>query len=250
MAYSEPAPDDQHGPGIVASAAEAAAYYTVMRQGILLPMLNGLTRRMDAAPRAYTDILGAANAYLSDPGIIDDDVLIALVRNEVTRSATQHRRIFVRQFGRLIQLGPEFQSNNALRNVMTQRIETSVSAIKTIPQRQLARLTREMTALSAQGPFRAQELRALIRDNYLGTGYNMRRIVRDQVTKQIGEFNRQRQVQAGITHYTWRTVGDDRVRESHRENNGEDFSWAVEPSTTGHPGHDIQCRCVGLPILP
>jgi SPP1 gp7 family putative phage head morphogenesis protein len=49
--------------------------------------------------------------------------------------------------------------------------------------------------------------------------------------------------QAGITdQYVWRTRRDERVRRSHRMNDGRVFSWA-DPPATGHPGEDYNCRC-------
>lgn len=48
------------------------------------------------------------------------------------------------------------------------------------------------------------------------------------------------------THYTWRSLGDDKVRLSHAVNNGRIFAWD-EPPTTGHPGEDYNCRCRAVP---
>jgi hypothetical protein len=48
------------------------------------------------------------------------------------------------------------------------------------------------------------------------------------------------------THYIWRTAGDDKVRPSHAANEGERFAWD-NPPDTGHPGEDINCRCVAEP---
>jgi hypothetical protein len=48
------------------------------------------------------------------------------------------------------------------------------------------------------------------------------------------------------THYIWRTAGDDKVRASHAANDGKIIAWD-NPPTTGHPGEDINCRCVAEP---
>ena len=47
--------------------------------------------------------------------------------------------------------------------------------------------------------------------------------------------------------YEWRTRGDGRVRSSHRENDGQVFSWD-NPPPTGHPGEDYGCRCRAIPV--
>lgn len=74
-------------------------------------------------------------------------------------------------------------------------------------------------------------------------------IARDQVNKLNASLTETRQTELGVTRYIWRTMGDDRVRETHRENNGKIFSWDEPPADTGHPGEDINCRCYGEPVL-
>lgn len=66
-------------------------------------------------------------------------------------------------------------------------------------------------------------------------------IARDQASKLNGAMNEFRQRQAGVTHYTWRTVLDGRERDTHRARNGKVFSWATPPKGTGHPGNEINC---------
>ena len=250
MAVIIQAPDDNHAPGIAASATMGIAYERIVRREILRPYLNGLTAAIDAAPLNYTSILGSISAYNSGAGVIDDNVLISLVRAEVQGNAASHTRLFRQTVGKRIPLGPDFLNQDSLRNFMEARIGENVRLIKTIPPRLHDRLTSQMLQLAESGPLRAQELRALIRDEYLGADWNMRRIVRDQITKQVGELNYIRQVQAGIPTYTYRTVGDDKVRLSHEAHNDLVFSWAGPDPDTGKPGTQILCRCVGLPILP
>lgn len=75
-----------------------------------------------------------------------------------------------------------------------------------------------------------------------------RLIAHDQVSKFNGNLTKLRQKNTGIERYRWSTSGDERVRASHRRNNGKIFSWGKPPST-GHPGEDVQCRCVAIPIF-
>ncbi len=49
--------------------------------------------------------------------------------------------------------------------------------------------------------------------------------------------------------YVWRTQHDERVRTSHRINDGRVFSWS-DPPPTGHPGEDHNCRCEAVPFIP
>lgn len=76
-------------------------------------------------------------------------------------------------------------------------------------------------------------------------------IARDQTGKLNGAINKASQQSAGVTQYKWATTGDDRVRTSHDDVNGNTYDWAGEGAPDiGHPGDDYQCRCTALPILP
>lgn len=81
-----------------------------------------------------------------------------------------------------------------------------------------------------------------------GIANRARLIARDQISKLNGQVTSERQKDLGIDKYRWRTSGDERVRDSHRELEGEIFSWDKPPSV-GHPGEDFQCRCTAEPIL-
>jgi SPP1 gp7 family putative phage head morphogenesis protein len=73
-------------------------------------------------------------------------------------------------------------------------------------------------------------------------------IARDQTSKLNGNLTRLRQEEIGVTRYKWSTAGDERVRPTHRANEGKIFEWA-NPPKTGHPSHEINCRCVAIPLL-
>ena len=74
-------------------------------------------------------------------------------------------------------------------------------------------------------------------------------IARDQVSKFNSSLNKLRQQNLGVTKYEWSTAGDDAVRPSHAEKNGNIYSWDDPPSDTGNPGDDVNCRCIGLPVF-
>ena len=50
------------------------------------------------------------------------------------------------------------------------------------------------------------------------------------------------------TRYTWRTVGDGKVRDAHAALAGQVFSWS-SPPPSGHPGTDHNCRCWAEPYF-
>ena len=70
----------------------------------------------------------------------------------------------------------------------------------------------------------------------------------DQVGKLNGRLMEYWQRSAGITHYRWQTMMDDRVRPAHADRQGLIFAWDNPPSD-GHPGMAIRCRCVADPVI-
>lgn len=77
-------------------------------------------------------------------------------------------------------------------------------------------------------------------------------IARDQTLKLNAALNETRQVNAGVERYVWSTSKDERVRASHAELDGEEFSWSDPPLIDGeplNPGEDFQCRCVAIPVI-
>lgn len=75
-----------------------------------------------------------------------------------------------------------------------------------------------------------------------------RRIANDQTHKLSINLTSLRNQQLGIETYIWQTREDDRVRPVHRRRNGHVFRWDAPP-WDGHPGHAINCRCIGRPVV-
>lgn len=83
-------------------------------------------------------------------------------------------------------------------------------------------------------------------------------IARDQTSKVTGEMNKQRQINAGFSHFKWVTSKDSRVREDHRHladrvtKYGKGvYSWSDLPLENGvpvQPGSPVNCRCVAVAV--
>lgn len=71
-------------------------------------------------------------------------------------------------------------------------------------------------------------------------------IARDQTLKLSSAMARARMLNAGVSEYTWSGVLDRRERDSHRELEGQHFSWHGTTPIGYHPGEDYQCRCVPI----
>ncbi len=132
--------------------------------------------------------------------------------------------------------------------------QQNVSLIKTLPERYFAQIENitynEIIggSLKPDVPFTAQ-IEALYDDAASNSRSNAKRIARDQNNKLSGDLSQVRQTNAGIEEYVWSASKDGDVRKSHKDHDGKTYRWDSPPKATGHPGHDIQCRCVALPVL-
>jgi len=172
-------------------------------------------------------------------------------------TAEQHKAQFQRQMRKFFGVKIDVLDDSFMGHWMRERVQDNVNLIVTIKGKTLAQFRDDLIRVTRETPFDHLAIRGNLEkipkhawDPRWGTlEYKVRRITRDQPNKAIGDLNRIRQRQAGITHYIWQTVGDRRVRETHSLLDGETFSWQVG-SHLGHPGQPIQCRCVAIPILP
>lgn len=152
-------------------------------------------------------------------------------------------------------------------------LETEVNAFVKENSSLITTLTNEQTDKIEQLVFRegrrrssVSDIKSKIQEQFKTTEARAALIARDQVSKFNGKLTEIRQKNAGITKYTWQTSQDGRVRtlsnsggySDHGRLNGQEFSWDDPPITVfkgkragerNHPGEDIQCRCVALPVL-
>lgn len=117
----------------------------------------------------------------------------------------------------------------------------NVNLIKTIPAQYFDRLNTTVLTGIQQGQ-RYSDIADSIQDIYGVTDNRAKLIARDQTSKTNAAIAETRQTDLGIEEYTWLTAGDERVRETHADNDGQVFRWDSPPAETGHPGHDINCR--------
>ena len=177
-------------------------------------------------------------------------VPIALIQQALDRMEGYHRERIRKAFraALAIDIRPML-TEPAVHSFMIQKVGENVDLIKTIPERFHSRLKANLAKDLQEHPFDQQRLKMLLQTEYRSSGYNLRRLTRDQTNKTIGGLTEIRHGQLGIEKYQWLTSGDERVRETHVNNSGLIFDWANPPSETGHPGEDIQCRCVPIPII-
>jgi SPP1 gp7 family putative phage head morphogenesis protein len=161
-----------------------------------------------------------------------------------------HRKQWVKEINRIagVDIG-DVLNDQTIKAALLDKVDENVKLIKTLPKDYYADVKKKVL----QGVNRGDDFFSIREDlekiESFNSRYRPELIARDQMSKLTGELNKLRQEDLGITHYTWRTSKDSRVRDSHRKNDGKEFSWASAPAGTGHPGEDILCRCIAEPVF-
>lgn len=124
----------------------------------------------------------------------------------------------------------------------------NVQLIKSIRSQYLDKVQNAVTQAVVNGTLN-KDLVQQIKDIGKTTEKRAIFIARDQSSKLNAALTQARHEDVGITKYTWSTSGDERVRESHAEKDGQVFEYANPPADTGRPAHDYNCRCVAIPYL-
>lgn len=132
-----------------------------------------------------------------------------------------------------------------LQDAVDSAVAANVSLIQSIPKQYLDKV--EAAVLDGiQTGKRSDEIKKSILEIGHSTDSRAKLIAVDQLGKINGRLAQIRQQKLGITHYTWSTSYDERVRHTHRLRNGLIFAWN-DPPSDGHPGIPIRCRCVPMP---
>lgn len=132
-----------------------------------------------------------------------------------------------------------------LEQAIKEAIGANVALINSIPQQYLDRV--EMAVLNGlQRGDLNKTLSGELQKIHAITQNRAELIASDQLGKINSRLSQVRQQKLGITHYTWRTSRDERVRHSHRLRDGKLFEWD-NPPADGHAGQAIRCRCVAEP---
>ncbi len=126
--------------------------------------------------------------------------------------------------------------------------QQNAQLITSLPVEELNRVAGDVERGLQQG-LRFTDISKTIQKSFGITHRRATLIARDQTTKLNASLTRLRQEEVGVEEYIWQTSGDERVRATHRANDGKKFRWDSPPKETGHPGHDVNCRCVARPVL-
>ena len=130
-------------------------------------------------------------------------------------------------------------------NAMT---TANVQLIKSIRSQYLDKVQNAVTQALVSGSLN-KDLTAQIKALGQTTEKRAMFIARDQSSKLNAALTQARHEDVGVTKYMSSTSGDERVRDSHAEKDGQIFEYANPPADTGHPGHDVNCRCVAIAVF-
>lgn len=180
------------------------------------------------------------------------------LRRKLELLANLNRKLTVKEWKRAIKatLGIDIREDYYLGNFYAEKliewVEENVGLIKTIPEDTLDK----MRDIVYDGFTNGKTTTRMAKDIQKAYSVSRKRaifIARDQTAKLNGQIQRAQQMDAGITEYIWYTCQDERVRKSHKELNGQKFSWDAPPENSDgrkcHPGQDYNCRCIGRPVF-
>jgi SPP1 gp7 family putative phage head morphogenesis protein len=169
--------------------------------------------------------------------------LIFIEREINTFNYYQFQRMNLSVFGTEF-IGEEPWLNDQLELFANQ----NSSLITSLSEKELARVAGIIERGLQEGS-RFNEISKEIEKSFGITRRHATLIARDQTTKLNASLTRLRQEEVGVTEYIWSTAQDERVRPTHKANEGKKFKWSKPSKITGHPGHDVNCRCVAIPVL-
>lgn len=210
---------------------------------------------IEAARYTKKIIAPAAEAPVADTGALDGlktviarivpDVA-AIVSKLLAREEVRHRKDWVREVKRStgIDLGAQLARDD-IEDEFAAMVRKNVALITSLGDDIKARVERAVLDAVISGT-RPAALAETLRDEFGILDRRAQLIARDQTAKATSSLNQLRQEQAGITQYRWSGVLDNRERETHRDQEGKIFAWAVPPEGTGHPGAEVNCRCIGI----
>lgn len=218
----------------------------------IVPLLRRL--QPEYVNDAYAlELTEALNNLISSYDDIDKNAKI-VATSFVENSNQANKQRFYKSIEKAV--GVDLQSiiqNEGLEDILLATTRENVNLIKSIPAEYFKNLETLIYTGTTQGRTAGSMIQQI---QELGgvTENRARLIARDQSSKLNSALNQQRQQNLGVEEYIWRTAGDGeapagRERHSHHIKNGKKFRWDDPPKDTGHPGEDIQCRCIAQAVI-
>ena len=169
----------------------ARAYDLALRRAYLNPMFRDLRRRLanaNAAQQAYRIMDQWVLAMVALPRA---GVPVKLIQEALNRMQGYHKARLIKTFSRALGVNIRpLLADPIIASFLTQKVAENVDLIRTIPTRFHAGLKSKLVRELEQAPFDQARLRGLLKREYKSSGYNLRRLTRDQTNKTIGGLTR------------------------------------------------------------
>lgn len=176
------------------------------------------------------------------------------------KSLSEWKRVVHDTLG--VDLLDDYYNGDFYAKALKQWADENVLKIKSIPNDTLGKMQDIILNGYKQG-LSIKDLTKAIQEEYSVAKHQAALLARDQVSTLNSQITRMQQEDAGVTKYRWSDSHDSRVRDCHRELNGQIFDWKNPPEMwyetksrgrvyTGrfcHPGEDYCCRCCAIPAF-
>ena len=217
----------------------------------LLPEVPSMIDEVDAVipnDRAddFLDRLHAIILFISRSMQDDIDRTIALADSTALQINAFNKNQFQKLTEQAFQVNPFIQEPWLLDQLKLFGSQNA-QLIKSLPDQELERVS----GIVERGLQEGKTYSDIAKEMQKSFGITRRRatlIARDQTKKLNSSLTKLRQQEIGVTEYIWQTSGDERVRPTHAANDGKKFRWD-KPPKTGHPGDEVNCRCVAIAVL-
>lgn len=146
--------------------------------------------------------------------------------------------------------------HTSVGHTMRGLMQEQVDLITSLPTKAAARV-HKLALIGLESSSRGSEIKEMIMASGHVSAAHATLIARTETSRTASALNRTRSMQAGLTHYRWRTSDDGDVRPGHRAMEGQICEWANPPAVVEndkimhfHPGEIWNCRCYAETILP
>ena len=160
-----------------------------------------------------------------------------------------------------IDLLDDYYNGDFYEDALRRWVDENIQKIKSIPNDTLG----SMQKIILDGFREGKTITAIqkeIQKEYSVTRRKAQLLARDQIATLNAQLSKLQQEDAGCSKYKWSSSKDSRVRDCHRALDGKIFSWddptemwyetksgRVYTGRHCHPGEDIACRCVAIPVF-
>lgn len=145
------------------------------------------------------------------------------------------------------------KANTLMQDLIKKQAVESANLVKGIQETAAEKLSQKISDAYHAGKTK-DEITGIVQKTLKVSEGRAGGIARDQTQKLSNTINRERQKNIGVSKFTWRTVQDNRVRDTHKKLEGEVFDWEtgaqglLDMPKSKFPGDDINCRCWAEPF--